>query len=155
MRIESTREIANCFYAGLMTDTGGFRHNNTTQKEFLMASEWLAWGPSSEVAASYDNSTLERLRLQALFWLKSFQCFLYRTPYDHQFGRLKKFGSKRVTRRLVNYPFPSAASGWLSWCMDERRDQNYPSDPLANFLLMICTKTFWRWWHRMLLAISD
>src|SRR5690606_2567097 len=27
-------DIANCLYAGIMTDTGGFRHSNTTHKVF-------------------------------------------------------------------------------------------------------------------------
>ncbi|HMI68013.1 MAG TPA: DHH family phosphoesterase [Cyclobacteriaceae bacterium] len=57
--------IANCLYAGLMTDTGGFRHNNTTQKEFLMASELVGMGanPSEVARLIYDNSTVERLRM--------------------------------------------------------------------------------------------
>jgi bifunctional oligoribonuclease and PAP phosphatase NrnA len=37
-------DIANCLYAGLMTDTGGFRHNNTTHKEFEVASELVSRG---------------------------------------------------------------------------------------------------------------
>lgn len=37
-------DIANCLYAGVMTDTGGFRHSNTTQHEFKVASELVGRG---------------------------------------------------------------------------------------------------------------
>jgi len=55
------QDIANCLYAGLMTDTGGFRHNNTTHKEFLIASELVSRGANpSEVAKKiYDTNSLE------------------------------------------------------------------------------------------------
>jgi bifunctional oligoribonuclease and PAP phosphatase NrnA len=57
--------IATCLYAGLMTDTGGFRHNNTRHKEFLIAAELVARGANPhEISKNiYDTNTLERLRM--------------------------------------------------------------------------------------------
>ncbi|MFM8739948.1 MAG: DHH family phosphoesterase [Cytophagales bacterium] len=57
--------IATCLYAGLMTDTGGFRHNNTTRREFEVASELVRFGaqPSEVAKQIYDTNSLERLRL--------------------------------------------------------------------------------------------
>ena len=58
-------DIANCLYAGLMTDTGGFRHNNTGVREFEIASKLtLAGAVPHQVAANiYDSNSLNRLRL--------------------------------------------------------------------------------------------
>jgi phosphoesterase RecJ-like protein len=57
--------IANCLYAGLMTDTGGFRHNNTTAKEFKVAEELTSLGanPSEVARLVYDVNSIGRLRL--------------------------------------------------------------------------------------------
>jgi phosphoesterase RecJ-like protein len=102
------QDIANCLYAGLMTDTGGFRHNNTTHKEFLIASELVSRGANpSEVAKKiYDTNSLERLRLtgyalsQKLVVLPE-----YNTAYmTLTWEELRQFGSQTGdTEGLVNY----------------------------------------------------
>ena len=100
--------IANCLYAGLMTDTGGFRHNNTTQKEFLMASELVGMGanPSEVARLIYDNSTVERLRMTGYVLSEKLHVLPeYRTAYmTISSAELKKFGSQTGdTEGLVNY----------------------------------------------------
>lgn len=100
--------IANCLYAGLMTDTGGFRHNNTTHNEFLIASELVSRGANPhEVAKNvYDTNSLERLRLtgyvlsQKLIVLPE-----YRTAYmTLTADELKSFkAATGDTEGLVNY----------------------------------------------------
>jgi phosphoesterase RecJ-like protein len=57
--------LAECLYAGIMTDTGGFRHNNTSYKVFQIASDLVAHGANPHKISKliYDNNTLERLRL--------------------------------------------------------------------------------------------
>ncbi|MCA6414294.1 MAG: bifunctional oligoribonuclease/PAP phosphatase NrnA [Cytophagales bacterium] len=102
------QDIANCLYAGLMTDTGGFRHNNTTNKEFLIAYELVSRGANpSEVAKKiYDTNSLERLRLtgyalsQKLVVLPE-----YNTAYmTLTWEELRQFGSQTGdTEGLVNY----------------------------------------------------
>lgn len=101
-------EIASCLYAGLMTDTGGFRHNNTRRNEFLVASELVAKGasPSGISKLVYETNTLERLRLmgyvlsEKLVVLPEYRV-AYITLTDDE---LKRYGSQTGdTEGLVNY----------------------------------------------------
>jgi bifunctional oligoribonuclease and PAP phosphatase NrnA len=100
--------IASCLYAGLMTDTGGFRHNNTRHEEFLIASELVALGanPSKISKAIYDTNTLQRLRLMG-FVLKDKLMVLeeFKTAYiTLTEEELKGYGSQTGdTEGLVNY----------------------------------------------------
>lgn len=59
------KDIANCLYAGLMTDTGGFRHSNTGAHEFNVAARLIQYGadPSKVASAVYDSNSLNRLQL--------------------------------------------------------------------------------------------
>lgn len=61
---EITTDIANCLYAGLMTDTGSFRHSNVTGKVFSTASKLVLCGanPSDVARLIYDNNSLDRLK---------------------------------------------------------------------------------------------
>src|SRR5258708_14367077 len=74
-RIDS--DIATCLSAGVMTDPGGFRHSNTTQVEFLIASELTGLGanPSDVAKQIYDNNTLERLKLTGFVLSQKLQVF--------------------------------------------------------------------------------
>jgi phosphoesterase RecJ-like protein len=101
-------EIASCLYAGLMTDTGGFRHNNTRREEFLIAAELVALGanPSKISKLVYETNSVERLRLMG-FVLKEKLVVLpefntaYITITDDE---LKTYGSQTGdTEGLVNY----------------------------------------------------
>lgn len=100
--------IASCLYAGLMTDTGGFRHNNTRHEEFLIASELVALGanPSRISKLVYETNTLTRLRLmgyvlsEKLVVLEEYKV-AYITITEEE---LKRFGSQTGdTEGLVNY----------------------------------------------------
>jgi bifunctional oligoribonuclease and PAP phosphatase NrnA len=100
--------IASCLYAGLMTDTGGFRHNNTRKEEFVIASELVGLGanPSKISRHVYETNTLSRLRLmgfvmsEKLVVLPEFNT-AYITITEQE---LKKFGSQTGdTEGLVNY----------------------------------------------------
>ena len=59
------KDIANCLYAGLMTDTGGFRHSNTGAHEFNVAARLIQYGaePSKVASSVYDSNSLNRLQL--------------------------------------------------------------------------------------------
>jgi bifunctional oligoribonuclease and PAP phosphatase NrnA len=102
------KDIATCLYAGLMTDTGGFRHNNTRHQEFLIASELVALGanPSQISKNVYDTNTLERLRLMGFVLSEKLTVLPeYRTAYiTITEDELKRFGSQTGdTEGLVNY----------------------------------------------------
>lgn len=57
--------IAQCAYAGLMTDTGSFRHQNADSACFVAAAEMVAAGAQPDVAAVafFQNRSLASLRL--------------------------------------------------------------------------------------------
>ena len=48
-QIEITPDVANCLYAGLMTDTGNFSHTNATAKAFSDASKLCNYGACPNV----------------------------------------------------------------------------------------------------------
>lgn len=100
--------IANCLYAGLMTDTGGFRHPNTTIDVFNTAAALVRHGadPSKVSKQIYDTNTLERLRLMGYVLSEKLQVLPeYRTAYiTLSADDLRKFSSQTGdTEGLVNY----------------------------------------------------
>ncbi|CAN5615695.1 bifunctional oligoribonuclease/PAP phosphatase NrnA [soil metagenome] len=101
-------DIAESFYAGIMTDTGSFRHPNTTKKVHLIVSELIELGANTAKVAKlvYDNNSLNRLKFigyalsEKLVVLEK-----YRTAYfsitDEE---LRRFESQTGdTEGLVNY----------------------------------------------------
>ena len=101
-------EIADCLYAGLMTDTGGFRHTNTRREEFMIASDLVSLGanPTRVSKLIYDTNSLDRLRLTGYVLGEKLQVVdEYRTAYiilAHD--ELKRFGSQTGdTEGFVNY----------------------------------------------------
>jgi phosphoesterase RecJ-like protein len=102
------KEIANCLYAGIMTDTGGFRHSNTNYKVFKIASELVAAGadPAQVSKLIYDTNSIERLRLMGYVLGQKLQILPeYRTAYIVlSADDLKRYSSQTGdTEGLVNY----------------------------------------------------
>ncbi|MDH5603777.1 MAG: bifunctional oligoribonuclease/PAP phosphatase NrnA [Cyclobacteriaceae bacterium] len=62
-RIDS--DIANNLYAGIMTDTGNFRHPSTTRKVFQICAELVELGADTAMVSRniYDNNSIDRIRL--------------------------------------------------------------------------------------------
>jgi len=123
-KIDST--IADCLYAGLMTDTGGFRHSNTRHEEFLIASELVKLGanPTQVSKLIYDTNSLERLRLMGFVLGEKLKVLPeYRTAYmTLSAEELKKFGSQTGdTEGFVNYGL-SIKGIRLSVMIYERKD---------------------------------
>lgn len=119
-------DIANCLYAGLMTDTGGFRHSNTRHEEFLIASELVRLGANPTLVSKliYDTNTLERLRLMGYVLSEKLKVLPeYRTAYMVLSAEeLKKFGSQTGdTEGFVNYGL-SIKGIRLSVMIYERKD---------------------------------
>jgi len=57
--------IGACIYAGIMTDTGSFKHPSTSKKVHLITAELMDVGVNTHKVAKavYDNNTERRLRL--------------------------------------------------------------------------------------------
>jgi len=103
-----TTGMADCLYAGLMTDTGSFRHNNTRQKEFSIASELVGAGANPHQVAKniYDTNSIERLRLTGFVLSEKLKVLPeFRTAYITLTSQdLNKFSSQTGdTEGLVNY----------------------------------------------------
>lgn len=118
--------IAECLYAGLMTDTGGFRHPNTTKNVFQVAAELVAHGadPSRISKLIYDTNSLERLRLLGFVLGQKLQVLPeYKTAYIALTAdELKKFGSQTGdTEGLVNFGL-SIKDVRLSVMITDRRE---------------------------------
>lgn len=118
--------IAECLYAGIMTDTGGFRHSNTRHEEFLIASELVRVGanPTKVSKLIYDTNSLERLRLMGFVLGEKLKVLPeYHTAYmTLSAEELKKFGSQTGdTEGFVNYGL-SIKGVRLSVMIYERKD---------------------------------
>ncbi len=101
-------DIANCLYAGLMTDTGGFRHSNTTKKVFNTAAALVDHGadPARVSKLIYDTNTLERMRLMGFVLNERLNVLPeFRTAYiPLRIEDLKKYSSQTGdTEGLVNF----------------------------------------------------
>ncbi|MGI8608117.1 MAG: DHH family phosphoesterase [Candidatus Dormibacteria bacterium] len=68
LEIPVTPSIATNLYAGVLTDTGGFRHDNTTFRVLEIAAELVRRGanPSDLAARIYKSQKLTTMRLMAL-----------------------------------------------------------------------------------------
>ena len=58
------KDIAECLYSGIMTDTGGFRHPNTTKNVHLVTAELIDLGADNSKIARliYDTYSVNRLK---------------------------------------------------------------------------------------------
>lgn len=120
-------DIANCLYAGLMTDTGGFRHNNTHHREFQIAARLLEAGANPHQVAKeiYDTNSLERLRLTGYVLSQKLNVLPeFRTAYmTLSRDELKTYGAQTGdTEGLVNYGL-SIKDVCLSVLMYDRGDE--------------------------------
>lgn len=64
----SLRHVAECCYAGLLTDTGGFMHQNTNHEAFVAATEMVAQGISVGSIAThlFQERTMASVQLDSL-----------------------------------------------------------------------------------------
>ncbi|HYF69919.1 MAG TPA: bifunctional oligoribonuclease/PAP phosphatase NrnA [Ohtaekwangia sp.] len=119
-------DIANCLYAGIMTDTGGFRHSNTDHKVFKIAGELVGAGanPYQVSKLIYDTNSIERLRLMGYVLGQKLQILPeYRTAYIVlSADELKRYSSQTGdTEGLVNYGL-SVKGVKLSVLISDRKD---------------------------------
>ena len=100
--------VADCIYSGIMTDTGGFRHPNTSQHIHEIVAELIGLGADTAKVAKlvYDSNSVDRLRLlgfalnERMIVLEEFKvAYIYLSAAD-----LKRFNAKPGdTEGLVNY----------------------------------------------------
>lgn len=64
---EITLDVARCIYTSLMTDTGGFKYENTTSNVFTLASKLVEIGvsPCEEYRACYETKPQNMIQFQS------------------------------------------------------------------------------------------
>ncbi len=65
--LEIPKDVARCIYTSLLTDTGGFKYENTTPETFILASELVKLGvsPTFEFRACYETKPQSMVQFQA------------------------------------------------------------------------------------------
>lgn len=102
------KDIAESLYAGIMTDTGSFRHPNTTRNVFMVCAELVSIGADTARVSKlvYDTNSLDKVKFLG-FALNEKLTVLpeYNTAYFAiSAEELKRFNSKTGdTEGLVNY----------------------------------------------------
>jgi phosphoesterase RecJ-like protein len=102
------QEIAECLYAGIMTDTGQFKHPNTTKNVHLVTADLIELGADIAKVGRYiyDNNSLDRLKFTGYALNNKLKVIKdLRTAYFWISSEdLKKYKSKTGdTEGLVNY----------------------------------------------------
>ena len=89
MKINITKNIANCLLTGIFTDTGGFQHNNTDPQSLLAAAEFMKKGSRIEKIAKniFSNKKMAAIRLWGLA--------LSRIKTDEKTGMAVSYVSKK------------------------------------------------------------
>ncbi len=65
--LEIPKEVARCIYTSLLTDTGGFKYENTTPETFMLAAELVRLGvsPTFEFRSCYETKPQSMVQFQA------------------------------------------------------------------------------------------
>lgn len=130
--------IAECLYAGLMTDTGSFRHSNTTGNVHRMAAQLLDLhiDVSSIHRRIFDNVTIDKFRLlgyvlnEKLKVLPEYK-FAYITLTD---AELKRYRSKTGdTEGLVNYALAVEGVVMAAILIDRNEEIRMSFRSIGNF----------------------
>jgi len=89
LKIEITKDIANCIFTGIFADTGSFQHSNTDEKTLKVAAELMKKGARAEKIAKhiFKNRTMPAIKL----WGKA----LSRIETDKETGMAVSYLSKK------------------------------------------------------------
>ncbi len=102
------KDMAECLYAGIMTDTGSFRHPNTTKHVHEVVADLIELGANVSKVSKlvYDNNSMDRLRFIGYALSEKLVVLPeYNTAYFAITAKdLEKFNSRTGdTEGLVNY----------------------------------------------------
>jgi bifunctional oligoribonuclease and PAP phosphatase NrnA len=102
------KDMANCLYAGIMTDTGSFRHSSTTPEVHRVVADLMKTGFDANHVHRliFDNSTEQRMRIlgyvlyEKLVILPEFRT-AYMSISEEEFKRFQS--NMGDTEGIVNY----------------------------------------------------
>lgn len=65
--LDIPKDVARCIYTSLLTDTGGFKYENTTPETFMLAADLVRLGvsPTYEFRACYETKPQSMVQFQA------------------------------------------------------------------------------------------
>ncbi len=65
--LEIPKDVARCIYTSLLTDTGGFKYENTTPETFMLAADLVKLGvsPTYEFRSCYETKPQSMVQFQA------------------------------------------------------------------------------------------
>jgi bifunctional oligoribonuclease and PAP phosphatase NrnA len=120
------KNIADCLYAGVMTDTGGFRYSCTTASTHRMTAALLEYGAVPAIIAEniYDTFEEKRLRLLGHVFSNRLQIIpQYHASliYLNKADMLQYSVGQGDTEGIVNYPL-SISGVQFSAFMTEKED---------------------------------
>ncbi|MBS9524348.1 bifunctional oligoribonuclease/PAP phosphatase NrnA [Litoribacter alkaliphilus] len=101
-------DIAECLYSGIMTDTGGFKHPNTTKNVHLVTAELIELGADNSKISRliYDTNSVDRLKFLGFALSRRLVIMpeLQTAYFTISKKDLKKYNSQTGdTEGLVNY----------------------------------------------------
>lgn len=102
------KDVANCLYAGVMTDTGSFRFSSTSPKTHRIIADLIEMGAENSEIHNliYDNNTEDKLRLLGFAFSEKLNVFKEHGTafFSLSHDELNKFNYKKGdTEGLVNY----------------------------------------------------
>jgi len=102
------KDIAECLYAGIMTDTGGFRHPNTSKNVHLVTAELIGLGADNTKISKliYDTNSIDKLKFLGFAITRRLTILekLHTAYFSISKKDLKKYNSQTGdTEGLVNY----------------------------------------------------
>lgn len=102
------KDIAECLYAGIMTDTGGFKHPNTTKNVHLVTAELIGLGADNTKISKliYDTNSIDKLKFLGFAISRRLTILenLHTAYFSISKKDLKKYNSQTGdTEGLVNY----------------------------------------------------
>jgi bifunctional oligoribonuclease and PAP phosphatase NrnA len=117
------KEIANCIYTGIMTDTGSFRFPSTTAKTHLILSELIKAGAENAEIHNriYDDNTESRLKLLGFCLNEKLTVFKqYKTAFFALSAEeLERFNYKKGdTEGVVNYALSIAGVRFAAFMVE-------------------------------------
>lgn len=139
--------IAQCIYAGTMTDTGSFRFPATSARVHQMVADLMKNGLDHEPIhqAIYDNYLESRLRFVGHSLLNRLEVFYeYNTaiiaiPY----GDIQRFGLRTGdTEGLVNYPLSIKGIRFAALIIDRREEIRMSFRSKGNFDVNIFARKY-------------
>lgn len=103
-----TKDIAEALYAGIMTDTGSFKHPNTTENVFRVCSELVQLGADTAKVSKliYDNNSIDRIKFIGFALNERLKVIpeLHTAYFAISQADLRQFNSRTGdTEGLVNY----------------------------------------------------